>query len=70
MQLLDQAKIDYLKTAEPHRLSPYYWANFVLIGDATPISGSQTFWIWIIAIVVVLLLAGAGLWIKRKPVYS
>lgn len=45
---LRQAKLDYLTSEDIHPLlkTPYYWANFVFIGDAAPIYESSNAWIW------------------------
>ena len=35
---LRQAKLDYLKTHQLSEASPYYWASFILVGDAQALS--------------------------------
>lgn len=32
-QALHQAKLDYLSTVEPNKRHPYYWANFIILGE-------------------------------------
>ncbi len=62
---LQQAKLQYLTTADINRLDPFYWGAFYLIGDAAPIPfGNNTLLYWII--VVVLLLSLGGLFWYRK----
>ncbi|RLD57973.1 MAG: hypothetical protein DRJ05_08830, partial [Bacteroidetes bacterium] len=45
---LQQAKLEYLISAEGRTLSPRYWAGLILIGDASPISisTSDASWFW------------------------
>ncbi len=47
---LQQAKLDYLaQTQDPHLQHPFFWAGFVLYGDAAPIAsslGGLTFLFW------------------------
>ncbi|WKN30245.1 CHAT domain-containing protein [Porifericola rhodea] len=47
-QALRQAKLDYLNSDEIHPLlkTPYYWANFIFIGDTVPIYESPKVWLW------------------------
>jgi CHAT domain-containing protein len=43
---LRQAKKQYLESASNTALHPYYWANFVVIGEDAPISrGGHIFWV-------------------------
>jgi CHAT domain-containing protein len=53
---LQQAKLDYIATAEGRMIHPQYWAGLVLIGDSAPIelSTSYTFLYWILAIIALL----------------
>jgi CHAT domain-containing protein len=43
---LQAAKNHYLETASNAQLHPYYWANFVVIGDDDPIAGSK-YMLWL-----------------------
>ena len=36
-QALRQAKLDYIKVADPEYRHPYYWAGFTVVGDISPI---------------------------------
>ncbi|WP_025742399.1 CHAT domain-containing protein [Aquimarina pacifica] len=63
---LQQAKLQYLKTANINRTDPFYWGGFYLVGDATPIAFENTIlWYWCIGLAVLgcLLL---GLFLYRR----
>jgi CHAT domain-containing protein len=67
---LAQAKLDYLKKAEGLYAHPYFWSNFVLIGDSAPISikkalRPQTIYIYLVGIGLTVLLAGILMWFRR-----
>lgn len=55
---LQQAKLDYLKTADKKASHPFYWAAFVPIGSmkAVDVGGSSFFmwWVWGLGVVLVL----------------
>lgn len=57
-QALRLAKIDYLKNPIPGREHPRYWANFVLIGDASPIiqKWDSIYTSFLLGVILVLLL--------------
>ncbi len=55
---LHQSKLDYLSTSEPNKKHPYYWANFILLGEVEPSetgSGSYVLWISIIGALFLLI---------------
>ncbi|CAN5898973.1 hypothetical protein BH24BAC1_BH24BAC1_31180 [soil metagenome] len=62
-EALRQAKIDYIENQENWRLrSPAYWANFISIGDQSPVySDSSSFWQVIVAMMLISIL-GIGIW--------
>ncbi len=41
---LQNAKLAFLRQAGPSQRAPYYWANYSLIGDATPLQTKGTNW--------------------------
>jgi len=53
---LQQAKLDYIATAEGRTANPQYWAGLVLIGDASPIElQSSTNWMfWLLGGLAIL----------------
>jgi len=59
---LQQAKLDYLATAEGRTLHPQYWAGLVLIGDVTPIKLKLSYNIiyWIFGVLIIGLAAFFG----------
>ncbi len=64
---LQQAKLDYLETANIHRTQPVYWAGFYLVGDPAPIHfKNNTEWYWLLGICGVLVLVLSVFWYRRK----
>lgn len=57
---LQQAQLDFLDNPKNIEYQhPYYWAGFVLIGDALPLSqfqGNSSFWRWGILFLLFILL--------------
>ncbi|MEN7546613.1 CHAT domain-containing tetratricopeptide repeat protein [Rapidithrix thailandica] len=68
-EALQKAKTDYLKAnQDPHLRDPFYWANFVFVGDPQPMYFSME-WLYIVgsgALLLIMLLAGGWIWKKRK----
>lgn len=63
-EALRQAKLHYLKTADPLYAHPYFWAAFVASGDMQPLPAeSSAPWLW--GSLLLLLLAGGWLAIKK-----
>ena len=61
-EALRQAKLDYLATAPAQSTAPFFWGNFVLIGDASPIvTPRSAWWYW--------LLGGGGLLVVGLVVF-
>ena len=56
-QALQEAKLDYISTAEGRTIAPQYWAGLVIIGDTTPIelktSSNLVFWLFGIVLIIV-----------------
>ncbi len=54
---LHQSKLDYLSKTEPNKKHPYYWANFILLGevDTPTTSTNPMIWIAIAGLVIILL---------------
>ncbi len=40
-QALRQAKLDYLKNAHAFKQNPFYWCNFIITGDISPIQQAE-----------------------------
>ena len=60
---LQKAKLDYFNSNIGKELDhPYYWANFLLLGNAEPVNedAGWAWWVWVGIIVVIL---GLGLWL-------
>ncbi|HOI33553.1 MAG TPA: CHAT domain-containing protein, partial [Bacteroidales bacterium] len=58
---LQQAKIDFLEQANQLKAHPYFWASYVVIGDATPISkGHLLNWYVGVGVIVLLLILLPG----------
>lgn len=61
-EALRQAKLSYIRSTKQNH--PFYWAPFVLIGDAQPIPPTSSSWIWVLGLLIGGLLAVIG-WRKR-----
>ncbi|MCX2764391.1 CHAT domain-containing protein [Aquimarina muelleri] len=63
---LQQAKLQYLTTANINRTQPFYWGGFYLVGDTTPISfENNTTWYWIIGITILGILFFVVRWLVK-----
>jgi CHAT domain-containing protein len=61
---LHKAKLDYLQNqTDPRKKAPYYWANFIFIGDQAPLYANYS-WLWWCAGVISLL--ALSLWLYRR----
>jgi CHAT domain-containing protein/tetratricopeptide (TPR) repeat protein len=67
-EALRQAKLDYLNNPEVHpaQKTPYYWANFVFIGDPAPIYDNYRWWWLAVGLLLVVLVGGLLLWRRRE----
>lgn len=52
---LQQAKLRYLENADQLHAHPYFWSQFVLVGDATPLRSVSTLPLWFTGIALLLL---------------
>jgi CHAT domain-containing protein len=64
---LQQAKVDFLAQANQLKSHPYFWASYVVIGDAAPIN-LQSDYKWIIAAVIIGLLLLIAVIFKLRPI--
>ncbi|WP_109434200.1 tetratricopeptide repeat protein [Aquimarina sp. AU119] len=66
---LQQAKLQYLATADINRTQPFYWGAFYLVGDAAPMHFESTsLWYWILGLGCVGMLLWIGFWYKRRRI--
>ncbi|WP_271729905.1 CHAT domain-containing protein [Aquimarina algiphila] len=66
---LQQAKLQYLATADINRTQPFYWGAFYLVGDAAPMHFESTsLWYWILGLGIVGVLLWIGFWYKRRRI--
>ena len=70
-EALRQAKLDYLNDPEVHpaQKTPYYWANFVFIGDPAPIYDNYRWWwlaVGLLLVVLVVLVGGLLRWRQEQ----
>ncbi len=54
-EALRQAKIDYLKNADPLTAHPLFWANLITVGDMQPLQNKHQSWIWFFGIALVFI---------------
>jgi CHAT domain-containing protein len=67
-EALKSAKIEYLKSADPAKAHPYYWAGFLIVGNTDPIYTRTLFPSSLITLIIFLIVCGVGfkLYIKSK----
>ncbi len=67
-EALRQAKLDYLNdpAVHPAQKAPYYWANFVFIGDPAPIYDNYRWWWLAVGLLLVVLVGGLLRWRRRE----
>ncbi len=66
---LQQAKLQYLSTANTNRLDPFYWGAFYLVGDPAPMHfNNASILYWSVGIGIVLLLLFIGFWYRKRKV--
>ncbi len=64
---LQQAKLQYLKTANVNRVHPFYWGGFYLVGDSAPIAFSDNSQLyWVLGILMLTVLLGSLFLYRRK----
>ncbi len=71
-EALRQAKLDYLAQADVRFRNPFYWANFIFIGDPSPIF-QHNYWWWYIAGLLVIIACLLSVYYarrKRNRIYS
>jgi len=56
---LRQAKLSFLENSSPLYHHPYYWNNFVVMGDTKPIAQNSTMVYWYILVALILTVATA-----------
>ena len=54
---LQKAKMNYLENATPSQKHPYYWANFIIIGETEAVLPTNTTWYIFIFLVSVMVVA-------------
>ena len=71
-EALQQAKLQFMKTADREHLLPYYWANMVVIGqvDAIAIAKENTPWIRVAIAIGILLIVSAFIARYRRKAQS
>ncbi len=64
---LQQAKLQYLQTANINRTHPFYWGGFYLVGDSASIEFSDNVIpFWVLGIMLFLSLIGGLFWYRKK----
>ncbi|MEW7280582.1 CHAT domain-containing tetratricopeptide repeat protein [Aquimarina sp. 2201CG1-2-11] len=66
-EALQQAKLQYLQTANFNEANPFYWGGFYLLGDSTPMHfDTNTPWYWVVGFLSLILIVGLVFIRKRK----
>ena len=65
---LRNAKLDYIDRYRGSTISPAYWSALIVIGDNAPISSTGSLYLWIFAIIAVIVLGLLYFVFKRKKV--
>lgn len=56
-EALHSARLKYLDIADERYTHPYYWGNFILLGDNEPLHGKRSSWLyWIVGIALIIFL--------------
>ncbi|TSE05010.1 CHAT domain-containing protein [Aquimarina algiphila] len=64
---LQQAKLQYLASANINRLDPFYWGGFYLVGDSSPIPfKNNTTLYWVLGVIMFVILLFLFFWYRRK----
>ncbi len=64
---LQQAKLQYLNTADINRTHPFYWGGFYLVGDSAPIAfGNHNLLYWVSGLGILALLLLIIFWYRKK----
>ncbi|WP_271766980.1 CHAT domain-containing protein [Aquimarina algiphila] len=64
---LQQAKLQYLGSANINRLDPFYWGGFYLVGDSSPIPfKNNTTLYWVLGGIMFVILLFSFFWYRRK----
>ncbi|MDX2250596.1 MAG: CHAT domain-containing tetratricopeptide repeat protein [Bacteroidia bacterium] len=64
---LQKAKLDFLTDSD--RQHPHFWADFILIGDESPVKDGQPWGIWILIFVIAGGVLAGVLWKKYRSSY-
>ncbi len=64
---LQQAKLQYLQTADINRVHPFYWGGFYLVGDSAPMHFSTNWWYWVLGLAALGVLILVVFWYRKKP---
>ena len=67
---LNNARKQYLETAQGKARHPFYWGGFVVIGDNSPISRRTNLLVWMIPILIIIILIGTVLKKKKDAAVS
>jgi CHAT domain-containing protein len=65
-EALRNSKLNFIQNADPLTAHPFFWANFVVVGDNSPIDTTSYAWIWIILIVIIVIAIIGGIYYYSK----
>jgi CHAT domain-containing protein len=66
-EALQAAKLQFLKEADPIAHHPFYWAGFVVQGEAGPLADKQqNGWWWLLGLALLVLIGGVAVYRRRS----
>jgi CHAT domain-containing protein len=63
---LQEAKLNFLKSADNLKANPYFWSTYVIIGDASPIYERNRNYVYWIGGILFVLAAALGAYIRNQ----
>ncbi len=62
---LQNAKIDYLKNADPVKTHPYYWAGYIAFGDSSPLPSKHGYTKYLVIFILFTVIT-VGYFLRKK----
>ena len=65
-EALRQAKLSFLENANEQTMHPFYWSNFVVVGNTDAVAESSSWGWWALGGVVLIVIVVIGVWRLKK----